>query len=164
MTKAIEEKDTADIRKERATERIPVESVTGSTGIKQNTLAIIHKTKNQNSTPPPLGWTSGGSPPQRWQILLQFFLNDLRGTRNGGFLNHILNSGRLGTVDLDRRRELNRSRDSCNTGICWGGSTEDRRRKDGVTVSFSLGNGPSRVFCFDFSDYNRFLERRLWKV
>ena len=103
-------------------ERSTEESATGSTGAKQNAHEYV---RVRDSTPPPLGGTSGGSPPSRREILFNLFLNDLRGSSKGGFLDDILDSGSLGTVNLDRRRELNGGRDGCNAGICWSGSSKD---------------------------------------
>jgi hypothetical protein len=86
----------------------------------------IHKTEDLNLTPPPLRGTSGRSPSQRWEILFKLFLDDLRRSRDGGFFDHVFDSSCLRTVNLDMGRELDRRRDGCDTGICWGGTAQDR--------------------------------------
>ena len=115
-----------EIREEggREQKRSTEESATGSTGTKQNAGEYA---KVRDSTPPPLGGTSGGSPPSRREVLFNLFLDNLRGSSKGSFLDDILDSGRLGTVNLDRGRKLNGCRDGCNTGICWSRSSNNDR-------------------------------------
>ena len=124
--KGIEEKDTADVRcireRKREQKRSREESETGSTGVKQKAQHVHNKL---DSTPPPLRRTGGSSPPPRWKVLFNLFLNDLSRGRDGGFLDNEFNSSCLGTVDPDRGRELNWCGNSCNTGVRWSGSAEN---------------------------------------
>jgi len=109
-------KDTADVRcmRKKQQKGHGEESATGSTGVKQNARK---QARRINSTPPPLRRTSGSSPPSGWEVLFNLFLDELRGSRNGGFLDDILYSGCLWAVDLDGRRELNGCWNGCDTGI-----------------------------------------------
>ena len=103
------------IRKKQ--KRFGQESETGSTGVKQNDGERARGETSLDSTPPPLRRTSGSSPPSRWEVLFDLFLDDLGRGRDGGFLDNNLDSCCLGTVDPDRGRELNGRRDGCNTRV-----------------------------------------------
>ena len=108
------------MRKKEQTKRAP----TGSTGVKQNVNEQAQDRDKVDSTPPPLRRTSGSPPPSRWEVFFNLFLNNLRRTRDGSFLDNILDSSRLGAVDPHRGGKLNGCGDCCDTGICWSGSAK----------------------------------------
>lgn len=154
--------DTADVscirrKKERRTERMHRKSPRPAQPALGRSIVNIRR-GDTNSTPPPLRGTSGSSSPQRWEILFNLFLDDLGGTRNGSFLNHILNRSCLGTVDSNRGRELDGGGDGCDTGVGWRRTTQDWGWIEGVTLRFCLRNGSGSVFGLNFGDNDLFLD------